>query len=94
METMNNTLVETAAAPAPAPTVTAAPEAAAAPAASTPTASPTATAPTAPAAPVVKGELPKTTGTTVGGWNRFAGYNPNEAKNKKNDRGDRNKGRR
>jgi hypothetical protein len=49
----------------------------------------------APAAPVVKGELPKTTGTTVGGWNRFAGYNPNDAKNKRNDRGgDRNKGRR
>ena len=46
------------------------------------------------AAPAAKGELPKTTGTTVGGWNRFAGYNPNEAKHKKNDRGDRNRGRR
>jgi hypothetical protein len=57
-----------------------------------PTPASPATAPVA--APVVKGELPKTTKSTVGGWNRFAGYNPNDAKNKKNDRGDRNKGRR
>jgi hypothetical protein len=35
--------------------------------------------------PAVKMELPKTTGTTVGGWNRFAGYNPNAAKNKAKD---------
>jgi hypothetical protein len=41
----------------------------------------------------VKMELPKTTGQTVGGWNRFAGYNPAAAKNKKNDRrGDNSKG--
>jgi hypothetical protein len=33
----------------------------------------------------VKTELPKTTGQTVGGWNRFAGYNPNAAKNKPKD---------
>ncbi len=36
-------------------------------------------------APAVKMELPKTTGQTVGGWNRFAGYNPNAAKNKPKD---------
>jgi hypothetical protein len=30
-------------------------------------------------------ELPKTDGHTVGGWNRFAGYNPNAAKNKQKD---------
>lgn len=35
--------------------------------------------------PAVKMELPKTTGQTVGGWNRFAGYNPNAAKNKPKD---------
>lgn len=35
--------------------------------------------------PAVRMELPKTTGTTVGGWNRFAGYNPNAAKNKPKD---------
>ena len=35
--------------------------------------------------PAVKTELPKTTGQTVGGWNRFAGYNPNAAKNKQKD---------
>jgi hypothetical protein len=46
----------------------------------------------APVAPAKK-ELPKTTGQTVGGWNRFAGYNPAAAKNKKNDRrGDSSKG--
>lgn len=33
-------------------------------------------------APVTKGNVP-------GGWNRFAGYKPGEAKNKKNDRRDR-----
>lgn len=44
-------------------------------------------------APAVNVEMPKTTGKTPGGWNRFAGYNPNDAKNKKNDRRD-NKGRR
>lgn len=80
METVNSNPAETAAVP----------EAVAAPAA--PTAP--AVTPTVPAAPVVKGELPKTSGTTVGGWNRFAGYKPGEQKNKKNDRGDRGKGRR
>jgi hypothetical protein len=38
-----------------------------------------------PGAVAVKMELPKTTGQTVGGWNRFAGYNPNAAKNKPKD---------
>jgi len=46
-------------------------------------------APAATPAPVpvaaAKGELPKTNGQTVGGWNRFAGYNPNAAKNKPKD---------
>jgi hypothetical protein len=45
------------------------------------TAAPAATPATVPVA-AVKTELPKTTGQTVGGWNRFAGYNPNAAKNK------------
>jgi len=44
---------------------------------------------TVPAAPMV---LPKTTGQTVGGWNRFAGYNPAAAKNKPKD-GQRGSGR-
>jgi hypothetical protein len=39
---------------------------------------------TAPVA-AAKVELPKTTGKTVGGWNRFAGYDPNAAKNKQKD---------
>jgi hypothetical protein len=43
--------------------------------------------------PAVKGELPKTTGNTVGGWNRFAGYSRQDAMNKKNERRD-GKGRR
>lgn len=37
------------------------------------------------AVPAVKMELPKTDGKTVGGWNRFAGYNPNAAKAKQRD---------
>jgi len=49
----------------------------------------TTAAPAATPAPVpvaaAKMELPKTTGQTVGGWNRFAGYNPNAAKNKQKD---------
>ena len=59
------------------------------------TASVPASAPAVPPtpAPAPKGEIPKTTGKTPGGWNRFAGYNPNAAKDKKNDRRD-NKGRR
>ena len=100
METLNSTpqVTESDQATVPAP-VASAPEAVAVPAA---TVAPTAPAPTtaapapaATAAPVVKGEIPKTTGKTPGGWNRFAGYNPNDAKNKKNDRrGDSSKGRR
>jgi len=63
------------------PEATAVPAAAPAPVA---TAAPAATlAPVS--APAVKMELPKTTGQTVGGWNRFAGYNPNAAKNKPKD---------
>jgi hypothetical protein len=30
-------------------------------------------------------EIPKTDKKTVGGWNRFAGHNPNAAKNKQKD---------
>ena len=83
METTNSNPTETApvevSAPAPvasAPEVVAAPAVAAAPA-------PVKTAPVA-TGPV---EIPKTTGKTPGGWNRFAGYNPNDAKNKKDNRG-------
>lgn len=47
-------------------------------------------------APGAKMELPKTTGKTPGGWNRFAGYNPNDAKNRQGgrdkDRGQRKRG--
>ena len=46
--------------------------------------------------PAAKIEIPKTTGKTPGGWNRFAGYNPNDAKNKQGgrdkDRGQRKRG--
>jgi hypothetical protein len=38
--------------------------------------------------------IPKTDGKTVGGWNRFAGYNPNAAKNKQKDRREGSRGRR
>jgi hypothetical protein len=81
MDTTNSNPAEAApVATASAPEVTAAP----APAA------PAVVAASAPVktAPVATGpvEIPKTTGKTPGGWNRFAGYNPNEAKNKKNDR--------
>src|SRR5947207_1860213 len=41
-----------------------------------------------PSGQIIKGELPKTTGTTPGGWNRFAGYDPKASKDKKNDRRD------
>ncbi len=81
METTNSTPQETTPAP-----VASTPEA---PAAAAPAAAP---APK-PAAVPFTGEIPKTDGKTPGGWNRFAGYNPNDAKNKKNDRRD-NKGRR
>ena len=75
MDTLNSNPAET---PAP---MTSTPEATAAPVA---TVAPAATPAPAPVAPV-KMELPKTDGHTVGGWNRFAGYNPNAAKNKQKD---------
>ena len=104
METLNSTANEAVTAPVaaapveipapvetPAPAVTPAPTVAAAPA---PVPAPAVTPASAPV-PGVKMELPKTTGKTPGGWNRFAGYNPAEAKNKKdNRRGDSSKGRR
>ena len=48
-----------------------------------------AAAPAPAPAPAVGGMAPVTKGNMPGGWNRFAGYNPNDAKNKKNDRRDR-----
>lgn len=100
METLNSNSSETESVPAsvPAPVATV-PEATAAPVMKDATivnAAPAAIkAPTATAAPaqvpVVKGELPKTTGSTPGGWNRFAGYDRNAAKNKSNDRGSKGK---
>jgi len=81
MENTNNNPAEATAAPAP---VVSAPEAVAAPAVTA--------APAAPAAP--PGEMPKTDGKTPGGWNRFAGYNPNAAKSKQKDGRGGPKGRR
>ena len=75
MENLNNTPQE--AAPVASAPETPAPPAAAPVQASNP-------APAAAEAP--KGEMPKTDGKTPGGWNRFAGYNPNAAKNKPKDR--------
>jgi hypothetical protein len=81
MDTLNSNPTETAQVPAPFPApITSTPEAIVAPVATT--------APAAPApAPVatIKLPLPQTDGHTVGGWNRFAGYNPNAAKNKPKD---------
>ena len=45
-------------------------------------------------APIANMEIPKTTATTVGGWNRFAGYNPKAAKDKQKDGRGGSKGRR
>ncbi len=75
---MNDTLNTPQNIPAEAP-VEKAPEAAAAPEA------PVAPAAAATAVPAVavKMEIPVTKGTTPGGWNRFAGYNRNDAKNNK-----------
>jgi len=93
MENLNSTPAETAPVAVMEPTASI-PEATAAP---VETAAPVATAPAVIAAPapvvvpsgqIIKGELPKTTGTTPGGWNRFAGYDPKAAKDKKNDRRD------
>lgn len=91
MDTLNSNPTETESVPTSAEaTTTSAPEATATPAvtaapvaAAVPVATPAPVA--APAAPAVKMELPKTTGQTVGGWNRFAGYNPNAAKSKQKD---------
>lgn len=77
MENTNSNPEEAKSAPAPAPAA----------------AAPAATPAPAPAAPAPTGELPKTTGTTVGGWNRFAGYKPGDNNKKKNDRRDQ-RGRR
>ncbi len=91
MDMVNNKPAETETTPAfvPAPDVSAAdtvanPAAAAEPA---PVSAPVAVAPAAAPAPVeaVKGEIRQTKGTTPGGWNRFAGYNPKDAK--KNQKG-------
>lgn len=43
---------------------------------------------------IVKGIVPTTKGNVPGGWNRFAGYKPGEAKNKQKDRRDDRRGRR
>ncbi len=83
MDTLNNNPEGTQSVPTPVAPIESTPEAIAAPVAAL---APVAAAPTpAPAAPRVKMELPKTDGNTVGGWNRFAGYNPNAAKNKQKD---------
>jgi len=76
MDVLNSTPPETESVPASVPAQTpSTPESAAAPA---PTPAP------APV-PAVKMEIPKTDKKTVGGWNRFAGYNPNAAKAKQKD---------
>jgi hypothetical protein len=50
---------------------------------SVPATTPAPAATPAPApAPTGKIEIPQTSGKTPGGWNRFAGYDPNAAKNK------------
>ncbi len=76
MDMLNSNPAETESVPAPVPAqMPSAPETAAAPAV-TPAPAP---------APAVKMEIPKTDKKTVGGWNRFAGYNPNAAKNKQKE---------
>lgn len=72
MDTLNNNPKETEAAPAPVPS----------PAASSPEAA------AAPAPEAGKNLAPQTKGNVPGGWNRFAGYKPGEAKNKQKDRRD------
>jgi len=94
METLNSTPEQTESAPAPVVAPAAEiPQAEAAPVAQAAPAAPAAPAPVK-LAPLGTVELPKTTGKTPGGWNRFAGYDPKEAKNKKNDNRGGNKGRR
>jgi len=92
MDTLNSNPAETGSVPEAAPVMTDAVIVNATPAAATTPAPIPAAAPAPAPVPVVKGELPKTTGNTPGGWNRFAGYDRNAAKNKANDRGS--KGRR
>jgi hypothetical protein len=76
MEMLNSNPTETASVPTPVPPqMPSTPESPAAPAA-TPAPAPVA---------AVKMEIPKTDKKTVGGWNRFAGHNPNAAKNKQKD---------
>lgn len=85
MDMLNSNPAETVQVPAsvPAPETTATPAVTATPAATT---APVAAVPAAaPVAPAIKLPLPQTDGHTVGGWNRFAGYNPNAAKNKPKD---------
>src|ERR1700677_3082131 len=80
VENIASSVPETSTLEAPAaPVATVVPAVTAAPVAITP--------PAAAPAPVatIKLPLPQTDGHTVGGWNRFAGYNPNAAKNKPKD---------
>lgn len=97
MDMVDNSPKETESAPAAAPAPVAstpeapkAPSAAPAPVAAAPAPAP---APAPARVEIVKGIVPQTKGTTPGGWNRFAGYKPGDAKNKKNDRRE-SKGRR
>jgi len=78
MDTLNTNPEATAPAPTSAPTPAAsAPEVKAAPVA----------APASAPAPVVMGKVQTTSAKTVGGWNRFAGYDPHAAKSKDKGRG-------
>jgi hypothetical protein len=105
METLNSNSTETkpapvedlagsVPAPAPAPAAVTPPAAAAPAAPAVPAVSVTPAAAPAPA-PVSLAYMviPKTTGKTPGGWNRFAGFDRNEAKNKPKDRRDSSKRR-
>lgn len=47
-----------------------------------------------PQAPAAKVEIPQTKGTTPGGWNRFAGANRIDPRNKPKDRREGSRGRR
>lgn len=95
MDMVDNSPKETESAPAAAPApVASTPEAPKAPsAAPAPVAAAPAPAPAPARVEIVKGIVPQTKGTTPGGWNRFAGYKPGDAKNNKNDRRE-SKGRR
>jgi hypothetical protein len=83
MDTVNSNTPETTPAPvASVPEVT-----------PVPGATPVVAAAPAPAE-TVKGELPKTTGKTPGGWNRFAGFNRADQNKKQRDGGRGGSGRR